>query len=520
MADGSPSTYEDVPYLGKPFAATHPDGLAVVATLLGMQPASVKNCRVLELGCADGGNLIPLAVAYPESRFVGIDLSPRQINDGNTVLRALDLPNIELKAASILDVDASYGQFDYILCHGVYSWVPPVVQEKIFALCREILAPQGVAYISFNTMPGWHLMSIIREMVSFHASHFDEPHTRLKSARGFLDFAAGAVKDQRDLYSLILQQEADHLRKQNDSYLFHEHLEECNAPIYFRDFVARARGHGLQYLEEAHFIGVGPLAPEAVNALQQWPIDLIEREQYLDFLGGRSFRRTLLCHQEVELTRPPNFTALGRMSLVALARPVEDNPDVVSSAPVDFRTAENQTLATSNPLIKAGLVALGASWPRFLPFGELWEQVQEKLKGNSELLSLGASGFAEALLHCYLKNLIDLHLHVPRHVLKPSVKPLGTPLARYQARGQNQVTNLRHRLVELNELDRAVLTQLDGTRDGESLLDKLVDLVQDDVIAVRIDDAPLQDREQIRLILRGALPTCLERLAVQGLLLA
>src|SRR5688572_1513027 len=124
------TSYDEVPYSSYPYPQSHPNRLAVIATLFGMAPADVEKCRVLELGCASGGNLIPLAVEFPGSSFIGVDLSSRQIEEGVKTVKALNPTNIELRAASITDVEPSWGTFDYIICHGVYSWVPPAVREK------------------------------------------------------------------------------------------------------------------------------------------------------------------------------------------------------------------------------------------------------------------------------------------------------------------------------------------------------------------------------------------------------
>src|SRR6478672_1206206 len=159
------TTYDDVPYLSKPLFSTHPDLLAAAGRLRGLKTPSPSSCRVLELGCAAGGNLIPMAYALPDSRFVGIDLSTKQIADGQAICRRLELQNLELAAVSIADVDSSFGKFDYILCHGVYSWVPPAIQERILWICRNLLSQNGVAYVSYNTYPGWHLWSIVRDLM-------------------------------------------------------------------------------------------------------------------------------------------------------------------------------------------------------------------------------------------------------------------------------------------------------------------------------------------------------------------
>src|SRR6516165_12727057 len=106
MSDDIQESYDAVPYESLPFNETHPDRLAALATLFGMSPAPAERCRVLELGCASGGNLIPMAVALPGSSFVGVDLSPRQIADGNEVVRALNLSNIELRSLDIRTIGA------------------------------------------------------------------------------------------------------------------------------------------------------------------------------------------------------------------------------------------------------------------------------------------------------------------------------------------------------------------------------------------------------------------------------
>src|SRR5262245_16820704 len=174
MSDALLTSYEEVPYESKPIPGSHPDSLATMAILCGMQPPPIDRCRVLELGCAAGGNLLPMAQTVPDGRFVGIDLSPRQVADGQALIDALGLTNLELRALSILDVGEDFGTFDYIICHGVFSWVPREVQDKILAICRRHLAPNGVAYVSYNTYPGWHLRGMVRDMLTYHARQFED----------------------------------------------------------------------------------------------------------------------------------------------------------------------------------------------------------------------------------------------------------------------------------------------------------------------------------------------------------
>src|SRR5438067_313897 len=174
MSDAATS-YDAVPYESLPFVDTHPSRVAAVARLHGLNPPAVERCRVLELGCAHGSNLIPMAVTLPESRFVGIDLSRRQIADGQNVVAALGLTNIDLQPLSILDVDEKLGVFDYVICHGVYSWVPAEVQRKILDICARQLSPDGVALVSYNTYPGWFVRQMVRELMLYHVGPVAEP---------------------------------------------------------------------------------------------------------------------------------------------------------------------------------------------------------------------------------------------------------------------------------------------------------------------------------------------------------
>ena len=156
----APTEYDLISYPAMPRQQTHPDRLAAVGKLFGMKPAPVERCRVLEIGCSDGGNLIPMACALPESRFVGLDLAAGPITEGKNAARDLKLDNLALHACDLREIDESWGEFDYILAHGLYSWVPPEVRERILSVCRERLSADGIAFISYNAYPGGHIRQI------------------------------------------------------------------------------------------------------------------------------------------------------------------------------------------------------------------------------------------------------------------------------------------------------------------------------------------------------------------------
>src|SRR5207248_7297064 len=153
---------------------------------------------------------------------------------------ALGFSNISLRHASILDVDESYGPFDYVICHGVFSWVPDNVREKILDICAKHLTPSGVAYVSYNTYPGWHMRGMIRDMMRFHALRFSGAQTQVKQARALLDFLAKSAPQDGGAFASLLRSELEGVRTRADHYLYHEHLEAVNDPLYFHQFAEQA----------------------------------------------------------------------------------------------------------------------------------------------------------------------------------------------------------------------------------------------------------------------------------------
>jgi methyltransferase-like protein/SAM-dependent methyltransferase len=518
MSEAPQTTYDQIAYLNQAFFYTHPNWMATVATVFGLTPPPTDRCRVLDLGCATGGNVLPMAESLPGGRFVGIDLSHQQIASGQAVVDALQLPNVELKALSIMDVDESFGQFDYIICHGVYSWVPPAVQDKILAICAERLAPNGVAYVSYNTYPGWHLRSIVRDMLHFHAGQFADLETRLSQARGFLDFLVRATEKSNPLYKGILQHEAKLLAGVSDTYFFHEHLEEVNEPLYFYQFAERAAAHGLRYLAEARFNPMAAnLAAELKEAMAQLSPDPLYREQYFDFLNAQTFRRTLLCHEHAPGQRRLVPDILEVVRATGLLQPVSAQPDIHSNALEEFRTSKGLRLTSNRPLVKAALCILAEMWPRSLSLDALWDQVRDRLGPTLETdpggAGAGRRAVAELLWQCYFSNLVEFYLHEVPFVLAVSERPTASPLARLQAATGTEVTNRRHRSPDLTAFDRLVLRHLDGTRDRAALRDVLADLAAKGAFTIQRHDQPVQDTDKVRAILNEGLEASLKRLA-------
>jgi methyltransferase-like protein len=514
------TSYDEVPYASYPFPQTHPSHLAVIATLFGLQPPPVQQCRVLELGCASGGNLLPMAEALPQSSFVGVDLSARQIADGQRVLEALGLANVRLVHASILDVDRSWGQFDYIICHGVYSWVPDRVREKILAICAEQLSPQGVAYISYNTYPGWHMRGMIRDMMRYHALRFATPGEQIRQARALLDFLAQATRIDGGPYATLLRMELEHLRQQADHYLYHEHLEEVNEPVYFHEFIAAAQRYGLNYLGEAQITTMlsSNFPYEVQQALQIIAPDQIQSEQYLDFVRNRMFRETLLVRGDVQ----PDWTVqperIDKLHVCTHRRVVDESGDVRSPATVQYRSKSGMVVATSQPTLKAAFRILGEQWPGTLPFADLVARVAEKLGQPPEQVR---TPLAVQILHVYLSSdLMELRaLPLPRVSVTERPQALRSLRIRLEL-GESGGANRRHEVFRPNPFDSVLISLLDGTRTKAELLEELTRRAARGLLLLPGDASPNSDLDKTRTRLAPLLEEALQRLADASVLVA
>ncbi len=483
-----PSSYDEVPYPTTSHIFTHPDNLATAATLLGLEPTPVEHCRVLELGCASGGNLIPMTLELSDSELVGIDASAVQIAEGQTGIAAIGAKNITLQHLNILDITPELGKFDYIIVHGIFSWVPDAVRDKILAVCRQSLMPNGIAYISYNTYPGWHMLKTVREMMLYHTRNISEPNLRIAKARALLEFLANSLATASEhsnsqlvkAYSGFLQSEKTHISDSTDSYVFHEELEEINDPIYFHQFADWATQHQLQYLCEANLSDVflNDFAPQVTNELLKMAHNLIELEQYMDFLRNRTFRKTLLVHQEAQFARQFRPERVFGLYAATHARPASEKPDIRSIAVEEFTSSEGLKFATDHPVTKAALQYLAQVWPLPVGFDELIEKAYERLgqgspdsgKRTQDRLVLAANLLKG---YTYSGRLIELHTYAPRFTAQVSERPIASSWARFQTHFSNDVTNLCHVRVELKGIAQYLLPHLDGTHDRGALVDGL-----------------------------------------------
>ncbi|HKD36343.1 MAG TPA: class I SAM-dependent methyltransferase, partial [Pirellulales bacterium] len=373
-------------------------------------------------------------------------------------------------------IDESIGDFDYIIAHGVHSWVPPDVQEAVIRICGRHLSERGVALVSYNAYPGCHLRQMIRGMAQFHVREIEDPVEQVEQLRALVRFLSGSVGDEQKLYRQILEEESQRIAKLGDAFLSHDVLEPTNLPIYFHQFVEQAVRHGLQYLSEA--IPLGPERSRMAAELREGlgaDCDLIEFEQHLDFLDGTAFRRTLVCHDSISLSRDLNAAPVEKLVVASQARPRSPSPDLTTSRPEEFAARKGAMAATvrcDSPVGKAALVALADAFPRAMPLDAVVANAASRLGRSAtgddhrEIRALVFGGFEIGA--------IDLHAWQPETADGTSSMPEASPIARYELTYGSEVTNLWHERVTLrSSASRHLLTALDGRRDRDAIVNSM-----------------------------------------------
>ncbi|MFN5327777.1 MAG: methyltransferase regulatory domain-containing protein [Planctomycetota bacterium] len=516
--------YDEVPYHSRCFIQTHPQRLAFIGRLFGMDPAKASNCRVLELGSASGGNLIPLALRYPQSQFLGLDYAEVQVIEGKKQVEALGLKNLEIRQADLGEYDVTKdGKFDYIICHGVYSWVPPHVQHAILKICGQALTPQGIAYISYNCYPGWKMREIIRDAMNYHAGSRPTALERVQQSRAIINFIT-EISEADSAFGKILHAEADLLKQASDDYLLHEHLEVHNSPCYFKDFINLSLEQGLNYLGEAQIEEMIPhhLGPKVMDALNRVSGgNILAIEQYLDFFRNRRFRRTLLVHKDIagKLARNISPENVSKFHFAG-AYKIEGDAPLHEAKEQKFTDGENRNLTSTQPFVKAMMLALNDHWPHTYTAAEWKAAAEARLKAHPECLVNTDALFNEVLIRGFANGMVHVVDEVVDLGKGDAVLPMVTPLVLARAKANNrEVSNQWHQTVNLNDLQIAICQLVDGTRDIKAIKAELVKKCVDGQFRLAKDNVPITDKNTIELLLEQILPQALKELERLALLI-
>jgi cyclopropane fatty-acyl-phospholipid synthase-like methyltransferase len=400
----------------------------------------------LEIGCGAGGNLIAMAAATPGIRALGVDLAAEPIADGQRAIADIGLTNVELLHGDVREIP-DLGEFDYIIAHGVYSWIPPDARDALLGTVSSFLASRGIAYISYNAEPGGYFRRMLRDSGLWHARDVapGDYVARAEKARELYVFLDKHRVSSADTYGALLAREIPPLANAPLYRLVHDDLSEHFAASWFADFAAHAAGLGLGYVGEADLYGLRTeMLPSEVEP-ELWQLaggDRIAFENYTDLMTARHFRQSVLCHEA--------YAPAG----------VEPLPELAERL-------HWAVLPNAEPL-EVGLLAeayaeLAPLAGRTLDFATLRER-----------LGADAGELARELLDGFRRERLLPHAGALEIPLEPAERPLASPLARWQATHGEELTSLAYTSIRMEEpAARLLITLLDGTRDRPAILAEL-----------------------------------------------
>ena len=504
--------YDSVPYPSFVFPQTHPDRLATLAAFYNLLAPDVKNNRILELGCGDGTNLLAHAYAIPSAQFVGIDLSTVHIDVANSSKQKLKLQNIEFIQADVTELSLSeLGKFDFIIAHGLFSWVPEPVREHILRIYRECLAENGIGYISYNALPGCHIRQISNGIMKYAGRNLASPIDKVSKGKSAINFIAKAASAD-SVYQNMLTLELQQISERTESNVFHDDIAEFNQPFYFHEFNDLLGENGLRYLCEAEPTHAmeKELSAETKEMLHKLTDDPIEREQYRDFIVGRRFRSSLICH-ESNVERVDLINSLFDEMLIATQLETDASESMLlDDSPVVFISPKAIKITLNHPITKVALATVNTNWPRAIGFSDLLSRLETAIGKASTAAELEM--LRSYLSQLYLSGLVKLHRYQADFIVKVSEKPTANAFARFQVeRGSKTVTtmtgtNLEPEYPAIKELIRL----LDGTRTRDQLVVDIIDFAKnEDIDTIASPDETLEMIE-----------SNLETMAYAGLLIA
>jgi SAM-dependent methyltransferase len=473
----------------------------VIARLFGVAAAHPTTARVLEIGCGEGGNALPVAMYLPGSEVVGIDVSGESVARGQARAAALGVANLHLRHLDIRDVGPEFGTFDYIVAHGVFSWVGDEVRAAILEKCRELLRPNGVAFISYNALPGWHLHHVARDAMRVFAAQISDPREQVRAGMDFVRRLSEMAKAGDTAYAEVLEQSLRIMEEFGEEYAYHEFLSPDNAAFSLRQFVDLARAHNLGYLGDAE---LGDMLPTRFPASAQEVLgrvarDQISSEMYMDAIRCQTFRRTLLVHESVELDRTISGDRLDGLRATWKGRSAIDGV---------FTAKDGVELQVAEDAARAALQQIAETSPWSVAWADLAPQDDEERRA-----------VAGALVHAFSLGIIEL---LPREPLVGPVaaqRPRTSRLVLSQARGEAKyATTRRHETCGLDRFNRAILSRLDGTFTVPDLLDALCADAAEGRLTVKVNGETVDDPGSIRLFVEAHLEPRLAVLHAQGLI--
>lgn len=500
--------YDKMPFRSKLHRGRHPDRFRVIGSVLGRSSPQLEKSRILELGCGAAEGLVALALEFPDAALEGTDLSHRAILEGRRIASSCGVKNLSLSESDLRSFSPSAKEYQYIICHGLYSWVSDEVRQSILKIIEKHLSSDGIAFISFNANPGAKTRSILGDLASRFTPDVKDPAEKAKDIRSLFRMYEGAIGYEFERpYSLLMNRELAHIKQESDGSLLHDLLASDSKAFYLRDFAKDLSVFDLSFLGDSRMsrnVGVRTrrnVRGEASDMLLG--LSALECGEMEDFLFHTTFREAIVCKGRVESNvLLPDKESIRDLWISASFEVSEDDVELVD--------IYGRTVEPSFPLLKSALLHLGGIWPDGATLDDLVSKLKVT-KSDQEVLMTSLLGLFE-------DDLVELFKTKPKFSSILSDKPAASPLARYQAATDSKVTNLRFETVELSPFEKEVLLLIDGSKSISEIIRHFKERQASGVGAIKEDGVEVLDGSRVEELISELIGEALETLRKGALL--
>jgi len=464
--------YDVYAYRGLTIPYSAPAHLALCSRWSGGPAPCSDRFSFVELGCGDGGNLLPLAFYHPKCTFVGIDSSRSAVCRAQEDAGLIGLENVRFLCCDIRDPSsAECGRFDYVVAHGLYSWVTDDVRAAILTFCRDALRRDGLAYISYNAEPGWSTRRIVRDTLR-RSQGVREAEFADKAARA-IELATRLLKDlpSRFASSILLADELRRVQNGSPSYVFHEYLTDTNDGFWLRDFVEHARDRGLAYVVDSQFCRwEGYVASELRTAAADRSVNPVDEEETVDLMGHRYFHASILARADAPKSQVTHHEIIEQAHIASSLRPQSETLDLDEGVVEQFVGVGGGEITLDSSIVKAAIVLLGAGWPRGARLDQLYQRSVAFLAEHNRAVPLDArSQLLDAIEILFEAGQLDVRLREPEYCSDVNEYPTAHALARREANDRDALTTPHHLTVGFDGNTMSFVRAMDGSQSRSEL---------------------------------------------------
>ena len=447
---------------------THPVILSTIGALLGLEIKPIEKCKVLELNCGDGGNIIPVSLYFPQMQYYGVDTDETAVLKANKLVKDLNLTNIRIQKKELSELRELEGQFDFIILNRYYSWVDPELRKNIWEFCQTHLSENGLIFLDFNSLPGWAELLSLRKLIQFRIKGIDDWETAKGEILKFLPAFCNIVTPPENVsnFSEFFKDEVNHIlsliNSDREQIFVQDFFEDENHPVYLSKLIEEAGNFDFKFLSNCDLSNAdrSVLPGNVLQLLQIKSKDLPEFEQYIDFFVNQTFREVLFCRESVKINRNPNPKQLENFFVKAQFEINTEFEDQGSKNELMLISESGMSVKVSGSLLGDVAALLVEKAPSYIRMEELFSEV-EGLTGTDMKKSAKRSELAMFLLSLYLNtDLLDMRFwEVPEAADGDEMYSIS-PLIQIQAKNDEHVTIPEHYSVSLTAFEKRLVQEL------------------------------------------------------------